>query len=105
MAGRGIVGLQVLRFEVEDTDIVLAIKDDDFVAAEPNVSNRGSGRRREGYADSFLAEDVDNAWAELGFVGADGEKRLNGIIGQGRDLGVDAVPRELFKLSVSCKGT
>ena len=81
MARRGVVGQQVLRLEVEDADIVLAIKHDDFVGTELNLSNGGSTRRSEGHADSFLAEDVDHARPELGLVCADGEKRLDRVIG------------------------
>ncbi len=105
MTGRGIVGQEVFRFEAEDTDIVFTIEYDDFVAAELNISNRGSTGRSEGHADSFLAEDIDYARAELGLVGADGEKRLHRVIGKGGYLGIDTVARELEKLSVLCEGT
>ena len=41
--------------------------------------------------DAPLAKDVDLAGTELGLVGADGEKGLDGIVGETADLGVDAV--------------
>ena len=103
MARRRIVGQYMLRLEAKDTDIILTIEYNDLVGAELNISNRGSAGRSEGHADSFLAEDIDNARAELGLVGADGEKRLHRVIGKGGDLRIDTVAGELEKLSVSCE--
>lgn len=73
MARRCVVGQHMLRFEVKHTDIVLTVKDNDFVGAELDVSYGSSAWRLEGHADSFLTEDIDDTRSELGLVGADGE--------------------------------
>ncbi len=80
MARRGIVGEELFCLETEDADIVLAIQDNELVDTELNGSNRGSSRRGQGDADSFLAKDVDDTRAELRLVGTNCEEGLNGII-------------------------
>ena len=57
-------------------------------------------RRIEGGTDSALAKYIDQAWTELGLVGADGENGLDWIVGEGRDLRVDAITSELHLVLV-----
>lgn len=45
--------------------------------------------------DAMMAKDIDLTGAKFAFVGADGEKSLNGVVGYLGDLGVDA---EVFDL-------
>ena len=40
--------------------------------------------------DALLAEDIDLTRPEPALVGADGEKTLDGVVGDLRDLGVDS---------------
>lgn len=98
MTGRGVVCDYLLSVEAENADIVLAIQNNELVGAELEGSNRGSPWRSKGYADSFLAKDVHNARAELGFVRADSEQRLDGVIRKRRDLRVDAIAGKLSGL-------
>lgn len=95
MARRGIVCHHLFRVEAEDADIVLAIQHNEFVGAELQRSDRGRPRRSKSHADSFLPEDVDKARTELGFVCADREEGLDGIVGKDRDLRINAVAGEL----------
>jgi hypothetical protein len=85
----------MLRFETEDTDIVLTVQHNKFICTELYRAYGGSSGSLEGDADSFLTKDVDYARAKLGLVRAYGEEGLHGIVGEDRDLGVDAIAGKL----------
>ena len=86
MTGRGVVGQHVFAVKTEHADVVLAIQYHQLVRAKLDGLNGGPSWWGEGYADSLLAIDCDNARTELGLVGTDGQKRLYRIIGECRDL-------------------
>ena len=71
----------MLGVETEDGDIVLAVKHNKLVGTELNGPYGRRTWRSEGNADTFLTIDSDEARAELGFVGADGEERLYRVVG------------------------
>lgn len=95
MAGRGIVGNQMLAVKTEDADIVLAVQHNHLVGTELDGSNGRSSRSIESHADSLLAIDVDCAGAKGRFIGADREERLNRVIGHNGDLGIDTIAGKL----------
>lgn len=79
-AGDDLVGDAGARVEVPDGELALGIERYELVAAELDGGEGGRARGGEDLLDAALAEDVDFAGAELGFVCADGEEGLDGVV-------------------------
>ena len=91
-------GQQALRLEAEDGHVVARVEADQLVGAEVQRRDGGPALQRQHGAHARLAEDVDLAGAELGVGGADGEQRLHRVVGEARNLRVDAEAGELRRL-------
>ena len=103
MAWRGVVGKHALGLETEDANIILAVEYNELVCSELYLTDGGSSREVQGYTDSTLTVDVDEAGSKAGVVGADGEEVLDRVVCECRDLRVDAIPSELGGRSVMVK--
>lgn len=99
MAGRCVVRNHVLVIEAEDADVVLGVQDNQLVGTELNGSNGSGPGRSEGHVDTLLSIDIDDASAELGFIRANGQEGLDGIVGKDGDLRIDAIASELETVS------
>ena len=95
MSRRSIIRNLLLSSQTEDCDIVLVVKHYELVGTKLYLAYRRPSWRVECDTDSSLAEDIYEAWPELGLIGTDSEEGLYGIVGKGGNLGVDAIAGEL----------
>ncbi|KAH8643749.1 hypothetical protein IG631_01212 [Alternaria alternata] len=90
---------QLLGLEREDGQVVLGVYTQQLLSAELQDLDRGAARgQRQHNLDSLLAKDVDLAGAELALAGADGYERLDGVVCDLGDFGVDAIVADLHVL-------
>ena len=95
MPRRRITRHHLPRIQTEHTDIILAVQRNQLVPTELDITQRRLPCGPETDADPLLPVDVDHALVGRGLVGADGEEGLDWVVGEGRDLGGDAVAGEL----------
>jgi len=93
--GRRVGGHQGLAGKGVYADLILRIYTDELVGTELKKLGRGLARELKDDQDTPLSKNVDLAASELGITGADGEKRLNGIIGDDANLRVHTTALEL----------
>ena len=94
--GGGRVGVdEGLGLEREDGQVVLGVDAEQLVAAELQDRDRRAVRQRQHHLDALLPKDVDLAVAKWALGGAHGDERLHRVVGDLRDLGVDAIVADL----------
>ena len=76
---------------------ILALKDDEFVAAEMDVLYGRPAGGGECEANSLLSEDIDLAGSKLRLICSDRKQRLDWVVGECRNLRVDAVTSILIQ--------
>lgn len=81
----------LFRLERKDTEVTLGIHADQFVGAELEEFGRRFPWELKDNGYPSLPKDVDLAAPELSVIGAYGEERLDRIVCDSTDLGVDAV--------------
>ena len=91
----GIAGDHLPCIKAEDRNVILTVQSHQLIAAELYYPQGRLPRRLEADTDPLLAIDVDDTLVMLGFGGADGKEGLDGIVGEGGDLGVHAIAGEL----------
>lgn len=91
MAWRSIGYKHLFRLERKDTEVTLGIHADQFVGAELEEFGRRFSWELKDNGYPPLSKDVDLAAPELSVIGAYGEERLNRIVCDSTDLGVDSV--------------
>lgn len=89
---------ELLSFEGEDGQLAAGIKDNELRSDESNDHDprRGSGALElEDGMRAALTEDIDLSSAIFALTGANGEKRLDWVIGKGGDLGINSIDSKL----------
>ena len=91
----GITADQATRFQRIDVDLVSRINTDEFVGAKAQESGGGLALKLKDHQHSPLSKHIDLSASILGITGADGEERLDGIVRDNANLGIDTTSLKL----------
>jgi hypothetical protein len=82
LAGNDLSGDALARVEIPDANLIPAVQTEKLVGGKRDLSKGARPGRLDDLLDAALAKDVNLAGAKLGLAGADGQQRLDGIVGQ-----------------------